>query len=139
MPPNQTCWVPNDDFWQIVSTAASYHPGGVSLAIYINGVANELYEMACATPKVVAITWGASSDEAGGERDIERYAVFRRVSSETTFGDPISSIPSALSGTYSFNDFGVIAGQTYVYGIAAQDCTPLLSSVSSSLAVTVLP
>ena len=25
--------------------------GGVSLAIYINGVANELYEMACATPK----------------------------------------------------------------------------------------
>ena len=27
--------------------------GGVSLAIYINGVANEMYEMACATPKVV--------------------------------------------------------------------------------------
>lgn len=26
--------------------------GGVSLAIYINGVANELYEMCCATPKV---------------------------------------------------------------------------------------
>jgi hypothetical protein len=26
--------------------------GGVSLAIYINGVTNELYEMACATPKV---------------------------------------------------------------------------------------
>ena len=25
--------------------------GGVSLAIYINGVANEMYEMACATPK----------------------------------------------------------------------------------------
>ncbi|WP_456685770.1 hypothetical protein [Bradyrhizobium sp. P5_C11_2] len=24
--------------------------GGVSLAIYINGVTNELYEMACATP-----------------------------------------------------------------------------------------
>ena len=95
--------------------------------------------VAGATSKVVVITWGASTDEAGGERDIERYAVFRRVSSETTFGDPISSIPSALSGTYSFNDFGVIAGQTYVYGIAAQDCTPLLSSVTSSPAVTVLP
>lgn len=25
--------------------------GGVALAIYINGVANELYELACATPK----------------------------------------------------------------------------------------
>lgn len=31
--PNQTCWVPSGDFWQIVSTAASYHPNGVSLAM----------------------------------------------------------------------------------------------------------
>lgn len=34
--------------------------GGVSLAIYINGVANELYEMSCATPK--------SSDRGAGQR-----------------------------------------------------------------------
>jgi len=42
--------------------------GGVSLAIYINGVTNELYEMACATPK--------KSDDLGigGTRDVYRKA-----------------------------------------------------------------
>ena len=43
--------------------------GGVSLAIYINGVANELYEMACATPKVLG-----GSDAGGGTRDVYRKA-----------------------------------------------------------------
>jgi patatin-related protein len=42
--------------------------GGVSLAIYINGVANELYEMACATPK-------ANEDpKASGTRAVYRKA-----------------------------------------------------------------
>lgn len=44
--------------------------GGVSLALYINGVANELYEMCCATPKVD----GAPPDP-GSTR-----AVYRRLS-----------------------------------------------------------
>ena len=42
--------------------------GGVSLAIYINGVANELYEMACATPKVL------DKHVGGGTRDVYRKA-----------------------------------------------------------------
>lgn len=42
--------------------------GGVSLAIYINGVANELYEMACATPKVF------NNDGVGGTREVYRKA-----------------------------------------------------------------
>ncbi len=95
--------------------------------------------LAGATTKLIAVTWGASTDEAGGEKDIERYAIFRKLSGATSFGDPISSIPAVLAATYSFTDFGVIAGETYVYGIAAQDCTPLLSSVTSSPAVTVIP
>jgi patatin-related protein len=43
--------------------------GGVSLAIYINGVANELFEMACATPRL-----GVILDRAGesATRDIYR-------------------------------------------------------------------
>lgn len=41
--------------------------GGVSLAIYINGVANELYEMCCATPKG-ARDWPA----AGSTREVYR-------------------------------------------------------------------
>ena len=95
--------------------------------------------LAGATTKLISVTWGASTDEAGGEKDIERYAIFRKLSGAASFGDPISSIPAVLAATYSFTDFGVIAGETYVYGIAAQDCTPLLSSVTSSPAVTVIP
>lgn len=95
--------------------------------------------LAGALTKFVKITWTASSDDAGGEKDIERYAVFRRLSSATVFGDPISSIPSSGASTYTFTDYGVTASQTYIYGIAAQDCTPNLSPVSASLAVTVLP
>jgi patatin-related protein len=42
--------------------------GGVSLAIYINGVANELYELACATPK----DGGPGPDGGSGTRDVYR-------------------------------------------------------------------
>ena len=90
-------------------------------------------------PKYVQVTWVRSPDDGAGEKDIERYAIFRKLSGATTFGDPISSIPSALAATYTFTDNGVVAGQSYVYGVAAQDCTPLLSSVSPSATVTVNP
>ncbi len=92
-----------------------------------------------ANPKFVTISWAKSGDDGIGEKDIERYAIFRRLSSVTAFGDPISSIPGTMAGTYSFVDTSVTGGETYVYGIAAQDCTPLLSGVSSSVAVTVNP
>ena len=48
--------------------------GGVSLAIYINGVANELYEMACATPKVKVEV--EVDGKARYTRDIYRKASF---------------------------------------------------------------
>ena len=89
--------------------------------------------------KSVTITWTASSDDNGGEKDIERYAIFRKAPAATQFGDPISSIPSNKLSSYSFIDTRVVAGEQYVYGVAAQDCTPLLSSVTSSATVTVNP
>jgi len=88
--------------------------------------------------KKVTITWSKSSDDGNGEKDVERYAIFRRLSSATVFGDPITSIPAGQA-SYTFGDTDVLAGNTYVYGIAAQDCTPQLSSVSASLGVTVNP
>ena len=42
--------------------------GGVSLAIYINGVAHELYEMACATPRP-----GTPPDSRDGTRRVYRW------------------------------------------------------------------
>ena len=99
-----------------------------------------LSSMASATPKFVTVTWTKSSDDNAGEKDIERYAIFRRFSSVAAFADPISSIPSSSgTTTYSFTDTNVLADSTYVYGIAAQDCTPLLSGAASSPVVAVLP
>jgi type II secretory pathway pseudopilin PulG len=103
------------------------YPGGTP-AVVTNTFGN--------TPKAT-VTWTKSTDDNAGEKDIERYAIFRRVSTATVFGDPISSIPGRLAATYTFVDNAVVQGQTYVYGIAAQDCTPSLSSVVSSVAVTI--
>lgn len=88
--------------------------------------------------KSATITWSKSGDDTAGEKDIERYAIFRRPSSSSSFGDPISSIPAG-SASYSFVDTAVLPGASYVYGIAAQDCTPQLSPVSPPMAITINP
>jgi type II secretory pathway pseudopilin PulG len=105
-------------------------------APYPGGAPTGVSNAAGATPKVT-ITWTKSPDDGAGEKDIERYAIFRRPSTAAAFGDPISSIPSNMVSSYSFTDFGVVVGQSYVYGIAAQDCTPLLSNVTASPAITI--
>jgi prepilin-type N-terminal cleavage/methylation domain-containing protein len=106
---------------------------------YATPVPTVVSSLALASPKWVKITWGPSSDDGGGEKDIERYAIFRKLSGAAAFGDPISSIPSSMAASYTFTDYGVTSGQTYVYGVAAQDCTPNLSPVTASLTVTVIP
>jgi prepilin-type N-terminal cleavage/methylation domain-containing protein len=96
--------------------------------------------VAGAPVKTVTLTWTGSSDDTGGEKDIERYAIFRRLSTEAAFSDPIASIPASLKSSYSFTDASVTPNVTYLYGVAAQDCTPMMSPVSSAtVAVTVLP
>jgi patatin-related protein len=50
--------------------------GGVSLAIYINGVANEMYEMACATPRAGGAREPATSPNA----PMTSREVYRRLS-----------------------------------------------------------
>ncbi|MDB4885541.1 MAG: hypothetical protein JWN79_979 [Gemmatimonadetes bacterium] len=90
-------------------------------------------------PQTVTVTWSRSNDDGLGERDIERYAIFRRLAAAATNGDPVSSIPAKGTATYSFVDTGVQPGASYVYGVAAQDCTPNVSDVSVSLPILVNP
>lgn len=90
-------------------------------------------------PQTVTVSWTRSGDDGTGERDIERYAIFRRLSSDTRLGDPISSIPGTMAGTYSFVDTSVLPNATYVYGVAGQDCTPNVSDVMLSAPITVNP
>jgi prepilin-type N-terminal cleavage/methylation domain-containing protein len=85
----------------------------------------------------VTITFPQSADEAGGERDVERYALYRRLNGEATTGaEPFASIPAG-SSSYTFKDTDVISGQVWSYGVASQDCTPQISNVSYSAAVTI--
>lgn len=84
----------------------------------------------------VAITWTPSADEKGGERDVERYVIFRRLTTDPSFDQPIASIPAGQS-SYTFTDTDIQSGSSYIYGVAAQDCTPSSSSVGITPQVAV--
>lgn len=58
--PNQICWVPNSDFWRIVSPASSYHPGGVTVAM-VDGSVRFVNE------NVDADVWVAAGTRGSGE------------------------------------------------------------------------
>jgi prepilin-type N-terminal cleavage/methylation domain-containing protein len=84
----------------------------------------------------VTISWTASTDDLGGERDVERYAIYRRVAGTTDFGEPIGSLVGGHA-SYSFVDSNVLSGQQWVYGVSALDCSPLNSGMAISSSVTI--
>lgn len=86
-------------------------------------------------PPNVTLTWSESLDQDAGEKDVERYLVFRRASSSSTWDDAITSV-AASSPTYSIQDVDPPSG-TWVYGLAAQDCSPANSSIVTAGAVTI--
>jgi hypothetical protein len=85
----------------------------------------------------VRLSWTPSIDEATGEKDVERYAIYRRLSSVSTFDQPFASVAAGGVSTYTFNDSDVVTGQTWIYGVTALDCTPLASSAGSTTAVVI--
>lgn len=78
----------------------------------------------------IRLTWNASIDEGAGERDVIRYAIWRRLLSDPNWGDPYESIPAGLAN-YSWTDEVLNHGDTYMYAVAAQDCTPTLSQIAT--------
>jgi prepilin-type N-terminal cleavage/methylation domain-containing protein len=85
---------------------------------------------------VVTLTWGQATDEAAGERDVVRYVLWRKHPADPAWGDPYLSIPSG-SPTYVYQDAAVVSGDAYEYALAAQDCTPSLSTLATSGTVQV--
>jgi hypothetical protein len=84
---------------------------------------------------VVRLTWGQAVDETAGEQDVVRYVIWRRPSTTATWDDPYLSVPAGDT-TYIYQDLNVQSGDRFFYGLAAQDCTPSLSTmVVSSLVV----
>jgi len=82
----------------------------------------------------VDLAWNAAVDELAGEKDVQRYVIWRRLTADTGFADPYTSLPG---GTYVFTDQAVTPGAHYFYGLAAQDCTPSNSALVSSGEVVV--
>lgn len=78
----------------------------------------------------VELNWSPSVDETSGEGDIIRYVLWRRVPGDA-WGDPFLSIPAGAA-SYQYVDDTVLTGQAYEYALAAQDCTPSLSSRGAS-------
>lgn len=90
---------------------------------------------AVATTGKVTLNWAPATDEYGGEKDVEKYVIYRRLPT-SAFADPLASIPAGLAA-YSFSDTQVSSGNTWVYGVAAEDCGGQFSPLSLSSQVTV--
>ncbi|MEO7963315.1 MAG: hypothetical protein ABIT38_05325 [Gemmatimonadaceae bacterium] len=99
-------------------------PGGpVATVVTIGGVTR------------VQLVWTASGDENYGEKDVERYAIFRRVTG-TTWVDPIDQKGRSGTPTYMWEDFDINSGVAYEYGVVAQDCSPANSAMRVSASIT---
>lgn len=83
----------------------------------------------------VQLSWNASVDETGGESDVLRYILWKRVT-PAAFADPWVSIPAGL-GSYSYVDAAVTSGQSLQYAVVVQDCTPSRSPRTASVTVTI--
>jgi prepilin-type N-terminal cleavage/methylation domain-containing protein len=86
-------------------------------------------------PPQVTLRWTAAIDETAGEKDVLRYVIWKRTPAGD-WGPPELSIPAGMA-SYSYVDTQVQAGGSYGYALAAQDCTPLIST--QSLASVTLP
>jgi prepilin-type N-terminal cleavage/methylation domain-containing protein len=84
----------------------------------------------------VQLDWTPAVDEAGGETDVERYTVYRRLASDLLFAEPVAIVPAGVA-KYTYVDTDIQSGNEYVYGVSAQDCTPRNSGVSSTPTVVV--
>jgi type II secretory pathway pseudopilin PulG len=87
------------------------------------------------TPRV-RLWWGPAIDQTGGEKDVERYVIYRRLTTELVYGEPYTSV-AAGQAVYNLFDTQVVRGQSYVYGLVAQDCTPANSDVRESSPVVI--
>lgn len=87
----------------------------------------------------VMVTWARATDDGTGEQDAIRYVLWRKLSTVTTWGEPITTLGVAATGSYAYKDASVQkgSGKIYSYALAVQDCTPNLSTLATSGSVTV--
>jgi prepilin-type N-terminal cleavage/methylation domain-containing protein len=94
--------------------------------------------VAGAATRFAKLTWLPSPDDnSSGEKDIERYAIYRKRLATDPWGDPIESV-IAGKASYSFTDYAVVLNGTYIYSVVPQDCSPNLAEIfNPSTSVTI--
>lgn len=81
---------------------------------------------------IMRLTWSQATDEASGEQDVRSYIIWRRAKGATDWGDPIETVPAG-STTPSWTDPSAQpVAPGYDYALAAQDCTPSLSTIATA-------
>ena len=87
----------------------------------------------------VTLTWARAFDENSGERDVIRYAIWRRKIAPVveTYGDPLTSVAAGFANYTHVDQNDLEPGATYEYQAAAQDCSPRLSVPVTSLPVVI--
>jgi prepilin-type N-terminal cleavage/methylation domain-containing protein len=78
----------------------------------------------------VRVQWGASTDELTGERDVEMYAVYRRINGSLDWGEPLANVPGAGMAILTFVDNAIVPATRYDYALTALDCTPAPSPLT---------
>jgi prepilin-type N-terminal cleavage/methylation domain-containing protein len=95
------------------------------------------YDGASGTDQV-RLTWARAFDENSGERDVIRYVIWRRkilpLPAEA-YGDPLTSIPAGFANYLHVDSQEIEPGAQYEYRLAAQDCSPKLSSTVTSTVI----
>ncbi|HEX3927272.1 MAG TPA: prepilin-type N-terminal cleavage/methylation domain-containing protein [Gemmatimonadales bacterium] len=80
----------------------------------------------------ITFTWGSSADQDGGEGDVLQYILFRRPATATTWGGPLVVVKAvAGQSSYTATIGGNTPGTSYLFGVAAQDCTPSQSTMTT--------
>lgn len=87
----------------------------------------------------VDLSWTPSPDESGGTKDVQSYVVYRRKQPSLVW-QALYTVQTAGIPTYDEHDRGLAgAGAKYDYAVAAQDCTPALSTLTQQTGVSPLP
>jgi len=78
------------------------------------------------------LTWLPAFDENYGEKDVVRYVIWKKKTTDPSWTDPLTSV-AAGQANYTYDDnSGFQSGASYEYRMAAQDCSPKLSTQVSA-------